>query len=288
MNEVKNQEINWDIEILPDSAPFSYKKYFESVWRYKDLILLLVKRDFVSQYKQTILGPIWFFISPLITTFTFFFLLSKIGNVQYHNTPPLLFIFSGLILWNYFSETFIKISETFISNSNLFGKVYFPRTVIPISIIISGLYKLGIQFTVLLIILIYYVNNGFKIDLTWKFIFLPLFIFFMAIYAFSLGLILCSITVKFRDIRFLVPFLTQLVMFFSSVVYDISGFSNSIKFLYHLNPFTDFIEGFREVLIGKSDFRIDFLVIHLIILILLFLYATRIFQRREKNFLDTI
>ena len=252
------------------------------------MVSLLVRRDFVSQYKQTILGPIWFFISPLLTTFTFFILLSKIGNVHYEGVPPILFIFSGLILWNYFSETFIKISETFISNSQLFSKVYFPRSVVPFSILISGLYKFGIQFIVLFLMMIYYYSEGRNFQFNFHLILLPLFVALIAIYALSLGMIISSLTVKYRDLRFLVPFFAQLLMFFSSVIYDISFFSPKIKLMYHFNPFTDLIEGFRQALFSTSNFRFDFFIFHFLLAILLYLFSAKVFARKEKYFLDQV
>lgn len=278
----------WDTVILPESESYSIRKYLKSIVKYKDLIFLLVRRDFVSQYKQTILGPLWFFISPILSTFTFFILLSKIGKVDYANIPPVLFIFSGFIFWNYFSENFIKISETFISNVHLFGKVYFPRAVIPFSVVISGLYKLVIQFVVLLFSIVFYILKGYDLNFSWKFFLLPVLVALMALYTISFGLIVSSITVKYRDLRFLIPFLTQLLMFFSSVVYDISSFSHPVKFLYHLNPFTDLIEGFRECLFGNSEFKFEFLAFHFAILLVLFFISMKLFFKREKNFLDTI
>lgn len=278
----------WDTVILPESSSYSVRTYLKSIARYKDLIFLLVKRDFVSQYKQTILGPIWYLIAPVLTTFTFFILLSKIGNVSYNQIPPLLFIFSGIILWSYFSENFIKISETFISNVSLFGKVYFPRAVVPISVLISGLIKFSIQFFLLLFMLVYFSVRGFSIGFSFKFLLFPFFVLFASVYAASLGMLVSSLTIKYRDLRYLVQFFTQLLMFFSPIVYTISTFSEKTQFLFHLNPFTDLIEGFRYVVLGSSNFRLDVFIIQTVFLAVLFCFSIRIFSRAERKFLDSV
>ncbi|HRD43119.1 MAG TPA: ABC transporter permease [Ferruginibacter sp.] len=281
------QNSKWDLVVEPKSSLF--KLNFKEVWRYRDLLLLLVRRDFVAYYKQTILGPIWFFLQPLLTTAMYFLIFFKVAKLSTDEVPPLLFYLAGVTIWNYFSESLTKTSDTFIANAAIFGKVYFPRLVIPISIVVSNLMRLGIQFILFIVFWLYYLLATHSVHPHWEAILLlPVLIVLMAGLALGLGIIFSSLTTKYRDLRFLLSFGIQLLMFATPVVYPLSLASEKYKWMLLANPFTAIIETFRYAFLGKGEFSWMYLGYSALVTIIILLIGTLIFNKVEKTFMDTV
>ena len=248
----------WDTIITSKKGLFEFN--FREIWNYKDLLLIIIKRDFTTFYKQTILGPLWFFIQPMISTVVFSIIFNKIAKIGTDNIPPYLFYLSGIIAWNYFSNCLIFTSNTFLSNSNLFSKVYFPRIIIPISIILSSLTKFGVQLLLFLGFYFYFLFSGdYSFKLTFNIFYLPLFLIQMAILGQGLGMIIASVTTKYRDLSFLVSFGTQLLMYATPIIYPLSAVPDHYKSIIVFNPMTSIIEGFRFSFFnqGELDFNLN-------------------------------
>ncbi|MBK8928332.1 MAG: ABC transporter permease [Chitinophagaceae bacterium] len=249
----------------------------------------MVRRDFVAYYKQTILGPIWFFLQPLLTTAMYFLIFFKVAKLSTDDVPPMLFYLAGVTVWNYFSESLTKTSDTFIANAAIFGKVYFPRLVIPISIVVSNLMRLGIQFMLFLVFWVYYLLATNAIHPHWDaMLLLPILILLMACLSLGLGIIFSSLTTKYRDLRFLLGFGIQLMMFATPVVYPLSLASEKYKWLLVANPFTAIIETFRYAFLGKGEFNWMYLGYSALVTIIILLIGTLIFNKVEKTFMDTV
>ena len=262
-----------------------------TLWHYRDLLMILVKRDFISFYKQTLLGPIWFFVQPLFTTLTYIVIFGNIANVGTDSLPQALFYLSGITLWNYFSDCLLKTSTVFRDNSNIFSKVYFPRLIIPLSIIISNLIKFVVQFLLFLGFLFYYYYfQGFQVQLHLLDVLLlfPLLIITMAFLGLGLGLIISALTTKYRDLSFLVTFGIQLMMYTTTVIYPLSITPGKFRKLIAINPMTGVIETFRNIFLGKGEISFDTLGYSLIFTIAALLLGLLIFNKVEKNFIDTI
>ena len=262
-----------------------------TLWHYRDLLMILVKRDFISFYKQTLLGPIWFFVQPLFTTLTYIVIFGNIANVGTDGLPQALFYLSGITLWNYFSDCLLKTSTFFRDNSNIFSKVYFPRLIIPLSIIISNLIKFVVQFLLFLGFLFYYYYfQGFQVQLHLLDVLLlfPLLIITMAFLGLGLGLIISALTTKYRDLSFLVTFGIQLMMYTTTVIYPLSITPGKFRKLIAINPMTGVIETFRNIFLGKGEISFDTLGYSLIFTIVALLLGLLIFNKVEKNFIDTI
>ena len=259
------------------------------LWRYRDLIMLFVRRDFVSVYKQTILGPLWLFIQPLFTTITFYFVFSKIAKIPTDNVDPILFYLSGITLWNYFSDCFSKTSNTFVANAGIFGKVYFPRLATPISIVISNLIKLGIQVLLFVGIAIYRVYfHGVVININETILLLPVLILLMAIMGLGLGIIFSALTTKYRDLSFLLTFGIQLLMYATPIIYPLSFTSGKLHQILSYNPITPIIENFRYAFFGIGYLDIAGLIYTVIFSLVVLILGVIIFNRVEKNFMDTV
>jgi lipopolysaccharide transport system permease protein len=262
-----------------------------TLWHYRDLLMILVKRDFISFYKQTLLGPIWFFVQPLFTTLTYIVIFGNIANVGTDGLPQALFYLSGITLWNYFSDCLLKTSTVFRDNSNIFSKVYFPRLIIPLSIIISNLIKFVVQFLLFLGFLFYYYYfQGFQVQLHLMDVLLlfPLLIITMAFLGLGLGLIISALTTKYRDLSFLVTFGIQLMMYTTTVIYPLSITPGKFRKLIAINPMTGVIETFRNIFLGKGEISFDTLGYSLIFTTVALLLGLLIFNKVEKNFIDTI
>jgi lipopolysaccharide transport system permease protein len=258
------------------------------IWLYKDLLLMLVKRDFVTFYKQTILGPLWFIFQPIIMTFTYVIIFGNIAGISTDGVPQFLFYLSGITLWSYFSESITKVSTVFKDNSNMFGKVYFPRLIMPMSIVVSGLIKLGIQFVIFLVVLAYYIFFKGNIQPNiWAFA-IPLLIFFLALQSLGLGMIISSLTTKYKDLVFLVTFGIQLFMFVTPVIYPSSILPVNFRVIFELNPLTGIFECFRYGFLGAGAFRPYMLIYSALNAIIIFLLGTLIFNKVEKDFMDTV
>jgi lipopolysaccharide transport system permease protein len=281
------KEQRWSEVIEPKRHLFDIR--LKELWQYRDLILLFVKRDFVAQYKQTILGPVWLFLQPFFTTLTFYIVFTKIAAIPTDSIDPILFYLSGITLWNYFSDCLTKTSNTFLLNANVFGKVYFPRLVSPISIVISNLYKLGIQLLMFIAILIYKVifsDQQFSPNLT--LIVFPFSLFLLAILGLGLGIIFSSLTTKYRDLSFLLTFGVQLFMYITPVIYPVSYTSGWIKSIIQLNPLTPLMENFRYAFFSVGHFDLTGLIYATLFSFSTLGIGVLIFNQVEKNFMDTV
>jgi len=281
-------EQEWDLVIKPRSK--WYEIDLRAIWRYRDLLMLLVRRDFVSVYKQTILGPIWFFIQPIITSLTFTFIFGGIAKISTDGMPGILFYMAGITLWTYFADCLNKTSTTFVTNAGVFGKVYFPRLIMPISVLVSNLIKLGIQLLIFITIWTYYLITSDKIHPHWEYIWLlPVLIFMMAGLGLGFGILISSLTTKYRDLTFLIGFGVQLLMYGSSVIIPVSSINNQkIKMLMLLNPLTSVIEAFKFIFLGSGFYSGMWIAYGLIFMIVILGVSIVIFHKVEKSFMDTV
>lgn len=259
----------------------------KEVWKYRDLVSLLVKRDFVTSFKQTILGPIWFFISPMLTSAMYIIIFTVIARISTDGIPPILFYLSGITLWNYFSTAFSMTSNVFNSNANVFGKVYFPRLVMPISIIISRLMQFGVQMTLFIIFWIYYWNQGVVEPNVWMFA-LPYFVLLCSVIAMGLGLIFSSLTTKYKDVSMLLGFCVQLWMYATPVIYPSSIMPASVRVYLDFNPMIGIFEGFKYAFLGKGNFDASMLVYPSVFAVVILALGVLIFNKVEKSFMDTV
>ena len=259
------------------------------IWRYRDLIMLFVRRDFVSTYKQTILGPIWFFIQPLFTTLIFIVIFTRIANLSTEGLPPILFYMSGITLWNYFSDCFSKTSNVFVANAGIFGKVYFPRLTSPISIVLSNLIKFGIQFSLFFLIYLYYViNHSIEFNIGPSILIFPVLVVLMALLGLGLGIIFSSLTTKYRDLSFLLQFGIQLLMYATPIIYPLSSVGGKLKTVLMLNPLTPIIESFRSIFFGTGSIDFAGLAYCIIFTIVTLFIGIVTFNQVEKTFMDTV
>jgi len=264
---------------------------FKEFWSYRDLLLLFVKRDFVSIYKQTILGPLWFFIQPLMTTIMFTIVFGSIANIKVDGSPRFLFYLAGITMWNYFSECVLKTSKTFIENADLFGKVYFPRLVMPSSIVISNLLRFGVQFSLFIIFYSYYFFTGGNVDPNLYAFLLPVLILTMAFLGLGLGLIVSSLTTKYRDLQFLMGFIIQLAMYGSAIIYPISSLKDILGehfWLTYLNPVIYIIETFKYGFLGTGTLDLTGLAISFGFSIIILFLGVLTFNKVERAFMDTV
>jgi len=276
----------WDLEIHPKNSLL--KLNLSEMWHHRDLVLMFVKRDFSTVYKQTILGPLWFFIQPILTTLMFSVVFGSIAKLPTDGIPQVLFYLSGITIWNYFSDCLISTSDTFIKNSNIFGKVYFPRLVVPISVVISNLMKLGVQMSLFLVVYFYYLITSDKIHPNSILFLFPLLIVVMGIMGLGSGLIISALTTKYRDLRFLITFGVQLLMYATPVIYPLSSITSQKRWIMELNPMTAVIETFKYGFLGKGTFSVMSLVISAVVSILLLLIGVFIFNKVEKKFMDIV
>lgn len=261
----------------------------KEIWRYRDLILLFVRRDFVSIYKQTILGPIWLFIQPLFTTLIFYFVFNQIAKISTDGIDPMLFYLSGITLWNYFSDCFSRTSNTFVANASIFGKVYFPRLTAPISIILSNLIKFGIQVLLFIIIAVYQVMfNNAEIHMNSAILLLPVLILLMAILGLGMGILFSALTTKYRDLSFLLTFGIQLLMYATPIIYPLSFTSGKLHQLLSYNPITPIIENFRYSFFGIGTFDVGGLIYSTIFSISVLFIGILFFNKVENKFMDTV
>lgn len=276
----------WDLILKPKNSLFSVD--LKALWKYRDLLVLFVRRDFVSTYKQTILGPIWFLIQPILTTLTFFIIFSNIAKISTDSVPPILFYMAGIVMWTYFADCLVKTSDTFIANTNIFGKVYFPRLIVPLSIVMSSMVKLIIQLILFAAIWLYFFAKGASISINPTALLFPLLLLLMAGYGFSFGIIISSLTTKYRDLKFLVQFGVQLLMYASPVVYPLSSVPEKYKWILLLNPMTTIIETFKYSFLGIGVYNPIYLVNSFIMLIIVLFVSIILFNKVEKSFMDTV
>ena len=284
---ISTEQEDWDLIIKPKSDLFEIN--LSEVWKYRDLMWMFVKRDFAAQYKQTVLGPLWHFIQPLFTTLIFVVVFSRIAALSTDGLPPLIFYLSGITIWNYFSSCLIATSNTFVSNAYIFGKVYFPRLVMPLSVVLSNIVKFGIQLLLLIAVMIWYAVNGTEIHTGNSFFFIPLILLMMAGMGLGLGIIISSLTTKYRDFAVLVTFGVQLLMYATPVVFPMSAVkSPDLKLWLSINPLTPLVEAFRYGLLGAGSFDAMQLLYSGIFILLLLIFGLFLFGKVEKTFMDTV
>ncbi len=276
----------WTEEIQSENSLFSVN--VKEVWHYRDLLLLLVKRDFITFYKQTILGPIWFFIQPLLTMLVYIILFGQIAKINISGLPQMAFYLSGITIWNYFSESLTKISTVFKDNSTIFGKIYFPRLIMPLSIVLSALMKFVVQFSLFILVVLYFSIVQKTIHPNIWIVATPFLILLMAIFALGIGMIFSALTTKYKDLSFLLTFGIQLFMYATPVVYPISAIPESLKWLANSNPLSCIFECFRYGYLGFGTFEVSDLVRSSTIIILLFMIGVITFNKVEKSFMDTV
>jgi len=260
----------------------------KEVWAYRDLLIMFVKRDFVSTYKQTILGPIWFFIQPLLTTITYIVIFGNIAKISTDGIPMTLFYMAGITLWSYFSECLNKTATVFKDNANIFGKVYFPRLVMPLSIVASNLVRFGIQLLLFLIFWVYYLSQGNAVHPNPYILLTPYLVFLIALLALGAGMIITAMTTKYRDLVFLLTFGVQLLMYATPVIYPISALPQKYAWLIRANPMSALLETFRYGFTGSGEFSWMALGYSSLFTFALLAIGTVIFNRVEKSFMDTV
>jgi lipopolysaccharide transport system permease protein len=282
----------WDIEISPKTSAFQLN--LREIWRYRDLVVLMVKRDFTARYKQTLLGPLWHFIQPVLTTIVSFLIFNMVAKLPTDGKNPVLFQMSGIIIWNYFAACLTNTANTFIANAGIFGKVYFPRLVTPLAVIISNLVQLGIQFLLLAVTILYfYIARGGTIAFGASWLLLPVIIAIMAGIGLGLGILISSVTTKYRDFTVLIGFGVQLLMYGSAVNYPLSVLENSshkdsiLVQLVRWNPISTLVEAFRNILLG-GRIRYEMLGYCAIFMIVALLLGVMLFNKVEKTFMDTV
>jgi len=281
-----NNQQSWTEEIKSQNTLFSIN--FKEVWHYRDLLLMLVKRDYVTFYKQTILGPIWFFVQPLMTTVVYLVLFGQIAKLSTDGAPQIAFYLAGITIWNYFSEALTKTSTVFKDNANLFGKVYFPRLIMPLAIVCSGLMKFAIQFGLFIAVVLYFTFINPKIHPNLWVLITPFLVLLMATFALGLGMIFSSLTTKYKDLVFLLSFGIQLFMYATPVVYPTSAIPTKFAWLLHINPLTGIFECFRFAYLGTGTFQTMDLIISTILIGILFFIGIVIYNKVEKSFMDTV
>ena len=279
----------WDLVIKPKSSWFNLK--LSELIRYKDLLFMFVRRDVVTIYKQTVLGPLWILIQPIFTTVMYVFVFGNVANLPTEGIPKPLFYLSGVILWGYFSEAFSKTSSTFSENAAIFGKVYFPRLIIPLSKIFSALIKFGIQFALFVGLLVYYlVTEPENINPGVSMLLLPLLLVLMAGLGLGFGLIFSSLTTKYRDLKFLIQFGVQLLMYATPIIYPLSMMQegSTTRFVLELNPISHIIEAFKYAFVGNGSLSVGGLVYSGIFTLVILLMGIVVFNRTERTFMDTV
>ena len=275
----------WTETIESSHSLFDLK--LAEVWRYKDLVYMFVKRDFVSEFKQTVLGPIWFFINPIFTTLVYVVVFGNIAGLSTDGAPKVLFYLAGVTLWNYFSNCLTRTSGVFRDNASIFGKVYFPRLVMPLTIVISNLMKFGVQFVLFISFLIYYMIKGEAQPNIWI-LATPFIIILMAAFALGTGMIFSALTTKYRDLQMLLGFGISLFMYATPVIYPLSSLSGIWKTVALYNPLTGIFECFKYGWLGVGDFSVTILLISTVIIFIILAIGTLIFNKVEKGFMDTV
>lgn len=277
---------NWTSEIKPKTGWFDIN--FKELWQYRDLIMMFVKRDFVAFYKQTILGPLWFLLQPLFTTIVFVVVFGQIAKLPTNGLPQILFYLSGTVMWNYFSSCLNTTSNTFIDNAGIFGKVYFPRLVIPISVVITKMLTFGIQFILFLAILLFFLIRGVGVEPNIWILATPILLLQMACLGLGFGIIVSSMTTKYRDLSLLVTFGVQLWMYATPVVYPMSMVSGKLAILLIMNPMTAVIEIFRYAFLGGALIPLWQWGVSIVITLAVLAIGIILFSKVEKNFMDTV
>lgn len=276
----------WSIEIRPQKRWLDVD--VKNLWRYRDLYYMYIKRDIITVYKQTILGPLWFVIQPIFTTIMYMFIFGGLAGISTDGAPQPLFYLSGIMLWNYFNEAFKVSSNVFIQNANIFGKVYFPRLVVPLAGITSNLIKMLIQLGLFIIVYIYYLTTGADLHVNWTIILFPFLVFLVAFHAMSWGMIVSALTTKYRDLTQLISFGIQLFMYATPVIYPLSAAPEKYRDIIALNPLTPIFEAFKYSCMGCGSLSWGGLLYSTLFMLVTLFFAVIIFNRVERNFMDTV
>ncbi len=279
---------NYDLIIRPKRHAFDIN--FKEIWQYRDLLRMFVKRDIITVYKQTILGPIWFVVQPILTTLIYIVVFGRIAGISTDGTPQVLFYLAGITIWNYFAESFNTTAKTFTENAAIFGKVYFPRLIMPFAKVTSGLIKFGIQFAFFMAVYLYFIFTGnASVNPNWTIVLLPVYIALMAAFGLGTGIIFTSLTTKYRDLVFLLSFGVQLLMYASPVIYPVSTIDDGLlKQIILLNPFTPILEGFKYAFLGAGYFSWLNLGYSVVVATVLLALGIVVFHKTERNFIDTV
>jgi len=283
--ETYNQE-HWDLIITPQKSWFDLQ--LRQIWRYRDLLMLFVRRDVVAFYKQTILGPLWYFIQPIATTIVFTFVFGNLAGLSTDGLPQPLFYLAGITAWSYFADCLTKTSTVFRDNQAIFGKVYFPRVVSPLSIVISNLLRFGIQMLLYVGMIVYFLFQGVSFPLNWEILLFPVFVVFMAMQGLGLGMMITALTTKYRDLSYLVTFGVQLMMYGTTVVYPLSSLGGKMYWVVALNPMTFVIEGIKKSTLGVGVLTPETFLYTTVVSLVILGMGFLIFNKVEKNFVDTI
>ncbi|KRD07474.1 ABC transporter permease [Flavobacterium sp. Root901] len=286
---MNNNSNNWLFEITPKNKFFSLN--FKEIWQYRDLLLLFVKRDIITVYKQTVLGPLWYLIQPLFTSITFTIIFNNVAGINTGIVRPFLFNLAGITVWNYFTACLNGTSDTFKANASIFGKVYFPRIITPLSVVISNLIKLGIQLVIFIAFYIFYYLQGDKLTLNATVFFFPLLIINMGILGLGLGMLISSMVTKYRDFSYLVAFGIQLLMYLSAVMYPMELIKAKLPaygWIVEYNPLAYIIESARYMLLNVGEISIIGLSFTVAVTIIIFFLGLLIFNKTEKSFIDTV
>lgn len=280
------REQQWDMIIKAKTGWFDLK--LDELWRYRYLMLLFVKKDFVTLYKQTILGPLWYIIQPLFTTLVFTIIFGKVAKIPTDNIPPFLFYLSGNVMWMYFATCLGKTSDTFNTNKSIFGKVYFPRLTVPLAIVISSLLQFAIQFMLFLGFFFYFLYQGAPITPKWWIMALPILLFQMALIGFGVGVLVSSLTTKYKDLRFAMGFVIQLWMYATPIVYPLTLVPDWLKPWYILNPMVAIVECFRYAFLGSGVIRWSYVGTSWLVTLFVLFAGIILFNKIEKTFMDTV
>jgi lipopolysaccharide transport system permease protein len=289
MNQPEHTNTTWLFEITPKNKFFSLN--LKEVWQYRDLLMLFVKRDVVTVYKQTVLGPLWYLIQPLFTSITFTIIFNNLAGIDTGTVPPFLFNLAGITVWNYFTACLTGTSNTFGANAGIFGKVYFPRLIVPISIVISNLIKFGIQFLIFIAFYIFYYLKGATVGLNGSMVFFPFLIVLMGVLGLGLGMFISSLVTKYRDFSNLIGFGVQLLMYLSAVMYPMALIKEKLPsygWLVQYNPLAYVIETARYMLLNVGQISIWGLGYTFLVTVIVFFVGVLIFNKTEKSFIDTV
>ncbi|TDE46050.1 ABC transporter permease [Flavobacterium rhamnosiphilum] len=289
MSQSEHTNTTWLFEITPKNKFFSLN--LKEVWQYRDLLMLFVKRDVVTVYKQTVLGPLWYLIQPLFTSITFTIIFNTVAGIDTGTVPPFLFNLAGITVWNYFTACLNGTSDTFRSNAGIFGKVYFPRIIVPLSIVVSNLLKFGIQFFIFIVFYLYFYFQGAAVSLNGSILFFPLLIVMMGVLGLGLGMLISSLVTKYRDFSNLIGFGVQLLMYLSAVMYPMALIKEKLPsygWLVEYNPLAYVIETTRYMLLNVGQISVLGLGYTFLVTIVVFLVGVLIFNRTEKSFIDTV
>lgn len=260
----------------------------KEVWQYRDLLMLFVRRDFVAKYKQTILGPFWFVLNPLLSTLIYTVIFNRVANIPTDNIPPVLFYLSGLVAWQYFAACLTGTSSTFLSNAGIFGKVYFPRLVSPLSVVLSSLVQLTVQFGLLFVVLLIYWFKGYPFSFSNYTLLIPAIILILAMMALAFGIIISSATTKYRDLTNFMSFGVQLWMYATPIIYPVSSVPDQFQFIVKYNPVAPLIEAFKYGLVGAGQVSWSGLAYSLIFTVVLIILGMLVFNKVEQSFMDTV